>query len=60
MEAIKQKVTGGAYEKPAKTADGAMTTQDSADAHTVSYSLLRKWPNMRIAYCEVDVPSRTC
>ena len=35
MDAIKQKVTGGAYDKPAKTKDGAMTTQDSADAHTI-------------------------
>ena len=35
MEAIKNKVTGGAYDKPAKTVDGAMTTQDSADAHTI-------------------------
>lgn len=28
-------VTGDAYDKPAKTKDGAMTTQDSADAHTL-------------------------
>jgi hypothetical protein len=32
---IKSKVTGDAYDKPAKTVDGAMTTSDSADAHTV-------------------------
>lgn len=35
MDKIKSIVTGDAYDKPAKTADGAMTTQDSADAHTL-------------------------
>lgn len=34
-EFIKSKITGDAYDKPAKTVDGAMTTQDSADAHTI-------------------------
>ncbi|KAJ9602703.1 hypothetical protein H2200_012897 [Cladophialophora chaetospira] len=38
MEGIKQKitskVTGDAYDKPAQTKDGAMTTQDSPDAVT--------------------------
>lgn len=28
-------VTGDAYDKPAKTEDGAMTTQDSDNAHTL-------------------------
>ena len=35
MDKIKSAVTGDAYDKPAKTADGAMTTQDAPDAHTV-------------------------
>ena len=35
MDKIKSVVTGDAYDKPAKTADGAMTTQDAPDAHTV-------------------------
>lgn len=39
MDSLKQKVTskvtGDAYDKPAKTKDGAFTTQDSADAHTI-------------------------
>lgn len=35
MDKIKSIVTGDAYDKPAKTADGAMTTQDSSDAHTL-------------------------
>lgn len=35
MNKIKSIVTGDAYDKPAKTADGAMTTQDSSDAHTL-------------------------
>ena len=34
MDAIKSKITGDAYDKPAVTKDGAMTTQDSTDAHT--------------------------
>lgn len=32
---IKSIITGDAYEKPAMTADGAMTTQDSGNADTV-------------------------
>src|SRR5690349_21778457 len=39
MQSLKDKatsvVTGDAYDKPAKTADGAMTTQDSDNAHTL-------------------------
>ena len=35
MDKIKSVVTGDAYDKPAQTADGAMTTQDSSNAHTV-------------------------
>jgi hypothetical protein len=35
MNAIKEKITGGAYDKPAKTQDGAMTTADAANAHTI-------------------------
>ncbi|KAK4937282.1 hypothetical protein LTR10_022039 [Elasticomyces elasticus] len=35
MDKVKSIVTGDAYDKPAKTVDGAMTTQDSSDAHTV-------------------------
>jgi hypothetical protein len=34
MDKIKSIVTGDAYDKPAMTKDGAMTTQDSPDAHT--------------------------
>ena len=32
---ITSKVTGDAYDKPAMTKDGAFTTQDSEDAHTI-------------------------
>lgn len=35
MDKVTSVVTGDAYDKPAKTKDGAMTTQDSADAHTL-------------------------
>ena len=35
MDKVKSVVTGDAYDKPAKTKDGAFTTQDSADAHTI-------------------------
>jgi len=39
MQSLKDKatsvVTGDAYDKPAKTKDGAMTTQDSDNAHTI-------------------------
>lgn len=35
MDKVKSIVTGDAYDKPAKTVDGAMTTQDAPDAHTV-------------------------
>lgn len=35
MDKVTSIVTGDAYDKPAKTKDGAMTTQDSADAHTL-------------------------
>ena len=35
MDKIKSKITGDAYDKPAMTKDGAMTTQDAPDAHTV-------------------------
>jgi hypothetical protein len=35
MDKIKSVVTGDAYDKPAMTKDGAMTTQDAPDAHTV-------------------------
>lgn len=35
MDKVKDVVTGGAYDKPAKTKDGAFTTQDSEDAHTI-------------------------
>jgi len=36
MDAIKSKITGNAYDKPAKTADGAFTTQDSDNAATLT------------------------
>ncbi len=35
MDKVKSIVTGDAYDKPAKTVDGAFTTQDSPDAHTI-------------------------
>ena len=35
MDKVKDIVTGGAYDKPAKTKDGAFTTQDSDNAHTI-------------------------
>lgn len=35
MDKVKDVVTGGAYDKPAKTKDGAFTTQDSDNAHTI-------------------------
>ena len=35
MDKVKSAITGDAYDKPAKTVDGAFTTQDSADAHTI-------------------------
>jgi len=35
MNKVKDIVTGGAYDKPAKTEDGAFTTQDSKNAATI-------------------------
>lgn len=35
MDKIKSVVTGDAYNKPAKTEDGAFTTQDAPNAHTI-------------------------
>lgn len=34
MDKVKSIITGDAQSKPAKTATGAFTTQDSPDAHT--------------------------